>query len=368
MIHGGDIYSNKIQYDFSVNINPLGCPETVIKAVKDGIRRMNHYPDPEQRRARHGLSSLEGVVPENIICGNGASELIMAVVRAVNPKNALLVSPGFFGYQHALNVIQGCQISEFFLKEENDFKLTEDILDYITDKTDILFLTNPNNPTGKNIDSDLLERILEKCESCKCTVLLDECFLRLSNRMFDYISDSSGDRSYSYKKKVSEYSNLYVVDAFTKLFACPGIRAGYLVSSADNIDSVRRQLPEWNLSIPSEEMLVTGAEVLMNSDYLEKSLKMIREEREYLIEEFGIISNCRIVNSDTNFFVVQMNINSSELCMNQKLYIFSELLKQSILIRDCSNFSGLGEGWFRIAVKGHEENMLLVNTIKKVKR
>ena len=344
MIHGGDIYSNKIEYDFSVNINPNGCPQQLIDAMKDSFTSISHYPDPEQKRARMSLAELEGVTPDSIICGNGASELIMTAVRSINPKKALLVSPGFYGYRHALNAIPECNITEYILKEE-DFLLTEDILNYLTPDMDLLFLTNPNNPTGKNIDSTLLERILAQCESIDCTVILDECFLRLS------------DNCHSFKSSVDKYSNLYVIDAFTKLFACPGIRAGYLVSNADHINYVKNYLPEWNLSIHSEELLVEGVKVLQETDYLERSIETIKRERDYLQKEL----DCA-VRSDTNFLLIKSYFDNK--IFNTNLY--SELLKHNILIRDCSNFSGLGVGWYRIAVKSHNENMLLIETIKDI--
>ena len=155
MIHGGDIYGNKIEYDFSVNINPNGCPPSVLEAVQSSLNNISHYPDPEQRLSRMSIAELEGVTPQNVFCGNGASELIMAVVRAVNPSKALIVSPGFYGYRHALNSVKALEVKEYFLKAEYNFELKEDILEFITNETDILFLTNPNNPTGKNINQTL---------------------------------------------------------------------------------------------------------------------------------------------------------------------------------------------------------------------
>lgn len=365
-MHGGDIYTRKIEYDFSVNINPLGYPAEVLEYIKKCLEKADDYPDIFQKRARERVAVLEGVDEDEIICGNGASELIMAVIRAVNPKNALIVSPGFYGYIHALHAAgikekkasgsgesgesaelldNRAYYQEYLLREESGFCIQEDILEYI-DSVDMLFLANPNNPTGRNIDPEILERILQRAKEKKCAVLLDECFLRLS------------DNVKSFKSSVNEYSNLYVVDAFTKIFALPGIRSGYLISKKDNIEKVRRQLPEWNLSTASEALLVAGAGELLNTDYADRSLELIRRERDYVKIELNKLG-FKVYTSDTNFLLIR-------ILMKENIDLYERLIQRKILIRDCSDFSGLGKGWYRIAVKKHEENAMLINEIKQI--
>ncbi|MEE3398721.1 MAG: aminotransferase class I/II-fold pyridoxal phosphate-dependent enzyme [Eubacterium sp.] len=352
-MHGGDIYTRKVDLDFSVNINSYGVPERVLEAVKKSLEEAGHYPDIHQTRARKSLATLENVDIESIICGNGASELIMAVTRAVNPRKALIISPGFYGYIHALKSICGSAsfqayddiVVEYPLREENGFKLEEDILSYI-DKVDMIYLTNPHNPTGRLIERDLLEKIIRASYDKGCAVLLDECFLRLTE---------SGE-SISFKKYVKDFSNLYIIDAFTKLFALPGVRAGYLVSCEENIARVKAQLPEWNLSRASEELLVAGAEEIQRSSFASESLEMIREERAYLRKELtslGIYVN----ESDTNYLLIKTG--------DERIDLYEKLLDRKILIRSAEDFRGLGKDWYRVAVRSHKDNLRLLEAVRE---
>ena len=327
-MHGGDIYTRKVDLDFSVNINSYGVPERVLEAVKKSLEEAGHYPDIHQTRARKSLATLENVDIESIICGNGASELIMAVTRAVNPRKALIISPGFYGYIHALKSICGSAsfqayddiVVEYPLREENGFKLEEDILSYI-DKVDMIYLTNPHNPTGRLIERDLLEKIIRASYDKGCAVLLDECFLRLTE---------SGE-SISFKKYVKDFSNLYIIDAFTKLFALPGVRAGYLISCEENIARVKAQLPEWNLSRASEELLVAGAEEIQRSSFASET--------------------------DTNFILIKTG--------DERIDLYEKLLDRKILIRSAEDFRGLGKDWYRVAVRSHKDNLRLLEAVRE---
>lgn len=369
-MHGGDIYTREIDLDFSVNVNPYGASKRVLEALAESLKDAEHYPDIEQTRARESLAALEELDKECIICGNGASELIMAVTRAVNPKKALIISPGFYGYIHALSAASRDRrdisassmddvIVQYQLNEQNGFKLEEDILNYI-ECVDMIYLTNPHNPTGRLIDHELLTQIISKASGMGCTVLLDECFLRLTKSGSDL----------SFKKKVTDFPNLYVIDAFTKLFAMPGIRAGYLVSCAENIARVKSQLPEWNLSTTSEALLVAGAEELQKTDFISKNLEMIQTERDYLRQELtslGIYVN----ESDTNFLLIRLDEKPDKEKLDrdkldkEKNSLYEKLLERRILIRSCADFRGLGKGWYRVAVRSHKDNIALVETIRE---
>ena len=184
-LHGGDVYRNDVRLDFSVNLNPYPMPSAVTEAMQAGISEIHQYPDPVQQKLREGIASLEGVSADNVICGNGASELILAIVRLLAPGKVLLPVPSFYGYRHALNALldhemsknKKLEIKEYFLKEDNDFLLTTDFVSEITDDTDLVILANPNNPTGRCIGADVLEAVIEKCNQMGTALLIDECFL-----------------------------------------------------------------------------------------------------------------------------------------------------------------------------------------------
>ena len=271
-MHGGDVYNNIIDLDFSVNINPNKPPMELMNALSQSIDNSYRYPQYDQMNTRKAVASLEKVTAEKIYCTNGASEAFIAIVRSIMPKQAIVIKPSFFGYYHALKSV-GCKINEYELKADNDYILTDDFIEMIDNSVDIIFLANPNNPTGKAIDTALLEKILNRCDECKTSLVIDECFLRLS------------DKAKSLCEFVGRYKRLYVVNAFTKLFSLPGIRAGYVVSDGENIFELCKQLPEWNLSAQASALLECGSEILENTGFVADSMELIREERGYLYDE-----------------------------------------------------------------------------------
>lgn len=353
-MHGGNVYDKKIKYDFSVNINPLGAPQYLLEELRKSVDASYMYPQYDQLETRRAIAKLEGLKYENIYCTNGASEGLMAIVRAHMPKKALVIKPSFYGYYHALASID-CQVDEYCLKPEDGFCLTNAVLTVIDDELDMLILANPNNPTGKCIEDSLLKEILDKCQKTGTILLLDECFNRLS------------DKARSMDGYVNDYSCLYIVNAFTKLLALPGIRAGYVVSCEDNIAKLCKQLPEWNLSIPAGRLLTVGAKILEETGYLEESLEVIRREREYLYRELcklmaktrGLTTGDELckptISSDTNFIFFKGFEG-----------IYTRLADRGILIRDCASFGDEFKGYLRLAVKDHESNEVFIETLYEV--
>ena len=340
--HGGNIYQQNIEMDFSVNINPMGCHDTIRTAIVSAVDRVSQYPDLAQASARNSLAELYDISPKNILCGNGASELLMAAVRMVQPKSALVLAPSFFGYEHALGSVQNCEISTYELRQENGFALGEDILDRLMEDTDMFFLANPNNPVGKLVEPELMQCIADSCSEKNITLVIDECFLKLS------------DTGKSMAGYAASHDNVIVVDAFTKTLAIPGVRTGFAIASADTIGGLRTQLPEWNASVFAEAAIQAGCRLLKDGGYLAKCREYISTEREYLKKELGSLG-IKVLDSDSLFMLIYSEKDLYEL-----------LLKHGILIRDCSNFRSLTKGFYRIALKTHEENELLVKSVSEL--
>ena len=340
--HGGDIYNNTVSLDFSVNINPLGCPMEVNAAIAAAIQRLGEYPDPKQKAVRNALASWLGIRPEKLICAAGASQIFTALMSMLRPSCVLMTTPCFAGYEYAAHGIEGCGIKRHRLLEEEGFKLTERILDDITEDVAVCFLCNPNNPTGVITEEELLLKILKRCRETGTVLIMDECFIELS-----------GSRN-SLLSCIDEYDMLYVVRAYTKLLAIPGVRFGYVLSREKNISDLADHLPEWALSVFAEAAGTAGAELLKEGKYLNGSLRLIQQEREYLRNELTAIG-IKVFPSDGNFLLLKCDKD-----------LYSALLKRQILIRDCSDFNGLAKGFYRIAVKEHEENRILVNALKEV--
>ncbi|MBO4376620.1 MAG: aminotransferase class I/II-fold pyridoxal phosphate-dependent enzyme [Lachnospiraceae bacterium] len=347
MRHGGDIYRNKVNLDFSVNLNPLGTPESVLNAVKDCTDTLSVYPDIEQVAVKEAIADFEGVNPSEILAGNGASDLIMTLVRALNPKKALLYEPTFSGYTYALNSVE-CRTKHVIIRESEGFLITEDYMGSLDERADILFLCNPSNPTGRNIDESVLLKYLDKAKEAGTTVVLDESFYFLS----DISEEDDAERT---RTLIDRYKNLYIVRSLTKLLAMPGVRMGYVISDEANIGILSRFLPEWNLSLMAEKAIVAGMDVLKNTDFLAKTHELIKGERDYLNHQF------------MNMGILIFKSNAPFVLFKCREELAERLLSKGIMIRDCYNYPGLYKGVFRVAVKDRKSNEALVNAIKEIR-
>ena len=179
MLHGGDVYRNEVRLDYSVNLNPFPMPSEVTEAMQAGLAEINQYPDPVQQKLRSRIAVLEGVSAENVVCGNGASELLMAAVHAVMPRKALITAPCYAGYAVALKA-SDAEIVEYLLDEKKNFTLDDGILDQINDDIDMVFIADPNNPNGRLIEPALKKAVTAKCGECGAVLVIDECFYPLT--------------------------------------------------------------------------------------------------------------------------------------------------------------------------------------------
>ena len=337
-IHGGDVYRNRVDMDFSVNVNPLGMPEPVKAALQRAVEACTRYPDLLAEGPRREVGRLFReetgwkVSGEQLLFGNGASELFMAIVHGIKPGKTVIPVPSFYGYEYAARAGGG---EILFCGED-----IECIIHILTRETDLLFFAIPNNPTGKLTDRETLEKLLHHCKSNDIVVVLDECFAEFCQRdvsMIPYIEN---------------FENLVVVRAFTKIFSIPGVRLGYLVcSSQPLLEKMGRQLPEWNLSCFAQAAGSVCGEL---GDFIRATADFVKTERDFLaagLKNVGLT----VFPGEANFILVY-----------SKVPLYHRLLEQGILIRDCKNFRGLGEGFYRIAVKSRKENEMLLKKIGEI--
>lgn len=342
-LHGGDIYRNKYHIDFSANINPLGTPESVVKAACEGVLKSAHYPDISCSKLCTAIAEHEHMKQEWILCGNGAAELIFSLAGAKKPRRALLVSPGFAEYEQALTGV-GCQITYYQLEEENGFAIQEDYLEYITQDLDICFLCVPNNPTGVVCNREFLEKVLKRCSEKGVFMVVDECFN-------DFLEE--GGR-FTMKDSIADNAGLFILKAFTKIYAMAGLRLGYgLCSNEALLDGMRSVTQPWNVSIPAQ---MAGIAALGEKRFVEVTQKLIMEERGYLIQELKVLG-WKVFDSRANFIFFIGPEYLDEYCKNK-----------GFLIRDCSNYRGLKAGYYRIAVRTHRENEELIEILRELQR
>lgn len=340
-MHGGDIYRNKVKLDFSVNINPLGIPESLKEALMEAVKDSSCYPDIRNEELKQAIHTITGAKINSILCGNGASELFLAIVHGVQPSKIIIPVPSFFGYEKASRASQA-DVLYYEMRKEARFCLEREVLHILSEDIDILFLANPNNPVGNCIENKLLEEILEVCQKKEIIVVLDECFIEFTD----------GWQQSSFLQRIESFSNLIIVRSFTKIFAIPGVRLGYLVcSNSLLLKKIEQQLPEWNLSVFAQKVGVAAVKEL---NYYRKSQDFVKIEREYFmqgLQRLGIFVYPGVANY---------------LLFYTRYTLFEELLKQGILIRDCSDYRGLSKGYYRIAVRRREENKKLLTAIGEI--
>jgi len=348
-VHGGDIYSdpslkqNKNMLDYSANINPLGTPAGVRSALKAAVADSVNYPDPFCRELRGRLSRYFSLPAEMIYCGNGAADVLFRIMTALQPKRTLVLAPTFADYEKAA-LTAGSKIDYFMLHEDNGFTVTPEILKAITKRTEMVVLCNPNNPTGKLMDKELLLTVLRHCEELHIPLLVDECFM-------DFVQDKG---PYSLMDQLAGHPGLIILKAFTKIYAIPGVRLGFcLTSDAALIDKLYGCGQDWNVSTLAQ---AAGVAALDETEYLAETREVIAVEKAYLISQLHIIG-LKVFEGAANFLLVKTLHNYPWL---------EKLKKHHILIRDCSNYHGLSAGYYRIAVKTRKDNRKLIKIMKEL--
>lgn len=342
-VHGGDVYRHPGVIDFSSNMNPLGTPESVIRAAQESMTRIVHYPDVRQEKLIRALSGYEKVPEGYLFCGNGAAEVIFAYAWALRPKQALILAPTFAEYEQALQSV-GCRVRLFPLREADGYRLTADFLNAITDDLDVVVLCNPNNPTGVPVEMELMKAIIRTCRTRGVRLFTDECFQ-------DFCE---GPERMTIRNYLKEEPEIFILKAFTKRYAMAGLRLGYgMTADAGLLSQMRAAVQPWNVSIPAQE---AGVAALREEGYVERARSIVKQERAYLkasLEKLGF----RVFDSRANYVFFK---GEKGLC--------EKLLPYGVMIRDCSNYHNLGEGYYRAAVRLHAENEKLIEALGMLRK
>ena len=338
--HGGDIYHNRGVLDFSANINPMGMPDPVKAALVRAAERSDVYPDPYCTALREALSEVESVPADGILCGNGAAELIYLYAYALRDRDArpaLIVEPTFCEYEAALRAA-GIPVERHMLREEDGFRLTEEILGTDFGRFSAVFLCSPDNPTGIAADPALIRGLA----GTGARMFFDFCFLDLTE---------DPDR-YGIPGLIRERPNVTVLRAFTKSWAMAGVRLGYvLFSDGSFLAAMSEKSQCWNVSVPAQE---AGLAALGCRAWLRESVRRISSERERLagaLRSLGLT----VLPGEANYLLCRASRDLLPL-----------LRERGILVRDCSDYPGLGAGWFRCAVRTPEENDTLLRALEEV--
>lgn len=340
--HGGDLYGRAHLLDFSENVNPLGLPENVKKRLAEALPTFAVYPDTQCRDLTAALARHLNIAPEWLLFGSGAADLIYRIMLALRPRAGLVLAPTFSEYAHALQMVDAQVVPHFLLLKET-FQLTKRILEQITPELDIVILCTPNNPTGQLTARSLLLQIAEKCAALNITLLVDECFM-------PFVDDPA---AFTLTHSLEAFPNIILLSAFTKIYAMAGLRLGYLLCTDAHLrERIAQYAPPWNISAPAQ---VAGIAALEDWDYLSRSRRLIKREREWLCTTLTA-HGMTVYGSQADYLFFR--------CPDAA---FAKRLEEhGILIRSCENFRGLEPGFFRIGIKTHEKNERLVAAIRAI--
>lgn len=337
--HGGNIYGGeKIKLDFSVNTNPLGLPECVKTALRSDESIYTRYPDTQYRALRAALEQHHGVREGQVLCGNGAADMIFRLCAWKKAKRILLPAPTFSEYERSVRLFGG-EIREHKLSPDNGFLVTKEFAEHISEDTDMVFLCNPNNPTGQLVPEDVMDHILERCRELGVLLMVDECFIEFTDGR-------------SLAKKLDEYPNLLILRAFTKLYAMAGIRLGYMLGNESILEQMSVYGAEWSVSGPAQAAGL--AALTAEPEWTQMSRSLAARERSFMAEELEKMG-IAVFPSYANFMLLRSDLPLHE-----------ELKKRGIYTRSCGNFSGLDESYIRIALRNRADNEILLNAVRGI--
>lgn len=334
-------------FDFSSNINPLGISPTVKNIIKNAASALKHYPDPESKLAREVLADYLGVDSNNILLANGSNELIYLIPWALGIRRALIYHPAFSEYEFSIR-LAGAKPYSLLAKEVNGFSIDIKMVKKYAPKVDLVILANPNNPTGYLLEKKQLLGLIAVCSKHKTYLLIDEVFI-------DFVKDQ--DR-FSLLKEATRYKHLLVLRSFTKFFSLPGLRIGYLIAGKELIRKVSRFQPTWSVNSLAQEIVRDG---LLDAGFIKKTTGYIIKERHFLLNRLKEIKGIYPYFPAANFIfckILDKKLNSE--CLSRCL------IKLGIIIRDCSNFKGLDNRFFRVAVRKRKENTYLISCLKRI--
>ena len=328
--------------DFSSNVNPHIISE-LGKYVLEGLEKSRSYPDINYTNLRNNISDYIKVDSELIIPGNGATEIIYLLMKSIKRRLAIL-NPTFSEYGRGAK-LNNLEIIDFHLKEENNFSIDLDEIQKNMDKFDSLFVCNPNNPNGKVKDlNELLDLMIENDK----LLIVDETFM-------EFVGE---EEKYSLINKIEQTPNLFILKAVTKFFGMPGLRLGYGVTSNKQIiNNIYEYKEPWTINSFAENL---SNYLFKDKEYINGSKDYYINERKFMLEELRKISRLKVYDTDTNFVLIKLDDDEAN---SLKLELFE---KYNILIRDASNFIGLDKSYIRGAIKSHNDNKVLIESLRKI--
>ncbi|MBI3322724.1 MAG: threonine-phosphate decarboxylase, partial [Candidatus Omnitrophica bacterium] len=357
--HGGNIWAAMRQsglppdrmIDFSVDLNPLGPPPCVRTLIGRHLEDLQRYPDPDAQPLREAIAAFHDIAPDTILPGNGAAELIWLVARLRPIAKAVIVVPTFSEYGWAVEHSGASVVEEVVADEDRRFELdmSAQAWDEKLAGADVVFLCNPNNPTGAVVRRDEVLRLAQWCRQHGALFVVDECFVDFAEH----------PEQVSILPDALREDHVVVLRSLTKSFAVPGLRLGYLAAHEHLVRALRALQPPWPLNTFA---LAVGEQLVKETAYLQQSRRMTARWREEFRRLLQTVPSLTVFPSHTNFLLCGL-----QTAQRTSADLARRLAAQGLLIRTCDDFHGLAPGRFiRLAVRIPEDNARLVHALREV--
>ncbi len=350
-IHGGDIETIARErgvepgalLDFSANVNPLGPPAALLRALRDAAHDASHlerYPEPTYRKLREALAAQHVLDPEAIVVGNGAAALLEAAIAALGVRRALVPTPAFSEYRRALSS-RNADFVATPLDRARDFALDGV---HIAERAraleaDCAVVNTPHNPSGSALSREALQTLVATLASEGRKTIVDEAFV-------DYIEDESIDGV------AAVTPSLVAVRSLTKFFAVPALRVGFAVAHPDVARCMRATLPSWSVSSIAARALEAA---LGDHTFAERSRNENACARAELAKNLAA-NGFRALPSAANFLLLELPVHVDAPGLARR-----SVGEFGIVLRDATSYDGLEDGRFvRVAVRSAADNARLV--------
>lgn len=344
-VHGGNVWREGRPdkwIDFSANLNPKGPPQVMLDAIKENLDKIVYYPEVNMESPSRNIGEYLGVDSDKILPTSGGIGALALITDELRPSTIAILQPGFVEYLRLARNVGAEVINIAIIDKDGTLSYPEDEMKKVLKENTMLFICNPSNPIGTTISSDILVSILKTAQQNKAHVVVDEAF----------IDFAEGE---SVRGLVDEYSSLIIAGSLTKIFAIPGIRLGYICANESFIRKLKQRQTPWSLSSFASD--VTGV-LHLTKEYVLDSLRDNEAQKKYLTDSLKSLG-IQVYPSKTNFLFLSLKSRSISVKELQEA-----LLKERILIRDCSNYVYLDEYYCRIAIKSQTDNERLISAIK----
>lgn len=355
-VHGGDVYAASRELhrdvnrliDFSASINPLGASPQALRAIANSRAALSHYPDPDCWSLRSSLAAQWKLAPEQIVVGNGSIELIHLLPRALGIRQALIVGPTFSEYASAVEHADG-RYSLLLARRREQYRPPLDrAIQLVRSKgrkrkpLDAIFFCNPNSPTGQACDSGEVLELVHAAERAAVWTLVDETFGEYCEAR-------------SILSKLSQYRRLIILRSFTKFYALPGLRIGYLAASVEVARAMKRLQPPWSVNAVAQ---IAAEASIRDRRHADRSLSYMEQERARFASRLSALAGVTVFPSCANFLLMELPVSCTASQVTKALRC------RGLLIRDCSSVPGLNCRTVRMAVRARRENDRLVAAVQ----